>query len=338
MTCNKFSSSNYKAPHWPSEQSDSEEEGPDGDTVLVNRYAFTIRHLKQGATGAVKTWLAAEVLLDYLVLRGGLRSTQQKLVGTTSSSTRSILDLTSTPVQAIRQSPHHPAVCANNIVELGAGSGYLGVGLSLSLNREACRRYNAKSKRSFQPMVRVMCTDNDRATIKNMRHNIANQPRHNNVNKSVRVEPLGWGDDIGGDKFSKAVGLMFREAPTCTDNRETTEDGGDDEDPLMLLTHLVASDVHYGETTLDPLSSVIAATKLRNPDIIVVMLLRERAVDSVAILKLHIEEKVRIGLDLRSSQSTSIGDDTSGDPLHNFSVSVRDVLHEEASNMKMVEC
>lgn len=68
MNSNKFSSRTYNAPHWPLELSDSEEdegdESLDGDTAAVNRNAFTIRHLKQGSTGAVKTWLAAEVLLD----------------------------------------------------------------------------------------------------------------------------------------------------------------------------------------------------------------------------------------------------------------------------------
>ena len=62
---NKFKWQTYDVPQrWI----EGEDEPPDASDASI-----TIRHLKQGATGAVKTWPAASVLLEYLVQRGGLR-------------------------------------------------------------------------------------------------------------------------------------------------------------------------------------------------------------------------------------------------------------------------
>lgn len=372
---NKFFWSDYKAPRycWPSEkeraketetaETDTEEQiyledHSNTGTLPENSYhSFTLRHLKQGATGAYKTWPAAEVLLNYLVCRGGLRDVQHKIFTLPDGPATTILDLTGAPAEnpPLPSSPSR----SMNILELGAGSGYLGVGLSLSLNREACFRYNnthsAKHKTKFQPKVRVMCTDNDRATIKNMRYNIANQPRQSNVSKAVRVEPLSWGDAIGGDNFSIAVESFFGHTASTSYMKHTeakasaNDDNDEKEDPIRLLTHLIASDVHYGHTTLEPLSSVISAVKLRNPQIVVVLLLIERSPDAVADLKAQIEAKVECRLRQKkkhnpledtptSCRQHAAMDDDAARLLQGFSVSVRDVLHNEISKMKMVEC
>ena len=184
-----------------------------------------------------------------------------------------------------------------------------------------------------------------RHTIKNMRHNIASQPRARNVSKAVKVESLDWGNDaIEGVQISNAIRSFFSgKQPQSSDVLQ--------EDPINLLTHVVASDVHYGETTLEPLSSIVSAVKLRNPQIVVILLLRERSPDAVADLKSQIEEKVCIGLEeSRIKQQLLVPEEVTLMPrdrisadeqlrgLEDFSVSVRDVTHQNITNMKMVEC
>ena len=362
--------------------------------------SFTIRHLKQGGTGARKTWPAAEVLLDYLVNRGGLRSSSEKIIDTNSdTSERNFLDMRKS--SSMMQDQTDSIFCHSlgkdfgltsgndltkhyHILELGAGSGYLGVGLATVLNRDSCaeqRKFKlesgkdrAASKVKFKPLVRLLCTDNDRPTIKNMRHNIARQPQDRNITKAVRVEILEWGADIGGAKFAKAVESQFPEMNGTTfstagstdtipslhgdsnsvqisskDNQVTndsSESAKHAKDPIRLLTHVIASDVLYGRTTLDPLSSVISAIKLRNPRIVVVALLRERSPNAVANLKTSIMNKIRHDLLLLKkchpepeahAEKQRLLD---MECLCDFRVTVRDVLHDidNDSNLKLLEC
>ena len=302
---NKYQWNSYEIPPWPFDG-----EATLGDSNLV------IRHLKQGRTGAVKTWPAAELLLDYLVRRGGLSA------GTTNIDDDT-LDLTLPLTEA------NQATCSQkqryNIVELGGGSGYLSIALALSLNRQASLQKCGR----FQPRVRIICTDHDGPTIKNMRHNVARQPRESNVPKAMCVETMGWDDDVGGDKFSKAVGRQFSNL-TAQPTQNTKEK--DEKDPIGLLTHLIGSDVHWGEATLDPLSSVISGFKLRNPDLRVILLLQERTPGAVAVLRGEIERKVKCGLQaLGTSHQGSLTD---------FAINMRNVVHDSANlaPMKMVEC
>lgn len=351
---NKYFLNDYQAPRWDGTSIVHNSESPaaqtDADQEEANHLnSFTIRHLKQGATGAVRTWPAAEVLLDYLVRRGGLLGNANDVAARRDST---VLDLSGPPnamqqTSDLKQLGELTASHCYNVMELGAGSGYLGVGLSLAMNQEACRRFNGSSakhvRQPFQPQVRVMCTDNDKTTIKNMRHNIASQPPARNVSKAVKVESLDWGsDDIAGDKFSNAIQSFFSGMQSC---------GLQEEDPINLLTHMVASDVHYGESTLEPLSTIVSACKLRNPQIVVILLLRERSPNAVADLKSQIEEKVHSGLeDSRMRKQLSLSEEVMLMPrdricadeqlrgLEDFSVSVRDVNHKNVTNMKMVEC
>lgn len=147
------------------------------------------------------------------------------------------------------------------------------------------------------------------------------QPKELRINKAVRVQNLAWGDDVGGIEFSNAVGSQFG----------SNEDK--DEDPLRLVTHLIGSDVHFGAHTLEPLSSVISAFKLRAPNVAVVVLIKERSPEvfaDVHQLKSEIEAKVKNGFDYCSHDDQEV--------LKDFSVNVRDVLHEDVENMKMIEC
>lgn len=310
---NKFRWSSHAAPR-ASWWTDDEAKGPHAQRPSnPPPENFVIRSLKQGATGAVKTWPVCDVLLDYLVRYGGLRDIHDKLVPEGSDSDLLDLNLPSSSVQNI----HPPGGSTFNIIELGAGTGCLGVGLVMSLNQE-------------ETTTRVMCTDNDRATIKNMRFNISEQPRERRINKAVRIETLGWGKDIGGEKFSQAVATQFRRKPSS--------DMDSDDDPLRFVTHVVASDCHFGTTTLDPLSSVISAFKLRNPDVIVIVLIKERnpqAFGGAAEIKSEIETKVRRGMEIGHVDYSA----RESELLQDFSVSVRDVLHRsEITNMKMIEC
>ena len=294
--------------------------------------SFLIRSLKQGSTGAVKTWPACEVLLEYLVRRGGLRDTEEKLDTTTSGdSNASVLDMTTTT----GTSPPSPSSSAEfidpptmeddatlNIVELGGGNGTLGVGLAMALNGS-----HTEAKKSFQPNAKILCTDHDHRTVKNMRFNVMQQPKECKVGRAVRAESLNWGDEIGGDDFASRVEDQFGASRATTDNSRA--------DPMQLVTHVVGSDIHFGHTTLDPLSSVVAAFKLRNPQINVTLLMKERNPENnpdVAELATEIEAKVSKGL--KDEDDGSIF----GEELQDFSVSVRDVLHDEFENMKLLEC
>ena len=163
-----------------------------------------------------------------------------------------ILDLTLPPLgrkqllESMQEQQETSPKCYN-ILELGAGSGYLGIGLALSLNAAT----NAHTS------ARILCTDIDKNTIKNMRHNLTARK----LNKTVRVQPLAWGEDsIDQPKFVQAMRTLFQ-------TESSTTNADHDVDPISLLTHVIGSDVHYGETTLEPLSSVIAAIKLRNPQV-----------------------------------------------------------------------
>lgn len=310
MQSKKFHWKTYEAPRWHSEALEHHGTEEKEDASTTPRTFFNIRHMKQGATGAVKTWPAAEVLLDYLIHRGGMRDVCDKMP---DSSDNSVLDLTSppSPLENLKSCRYSfPEELKNyNIVELGGGTGYLSVGLALALTSIG------SDGSSLQPRVRLVCTDNDRTTIKNMRHNVSSQQ---NMNKIVRVEPLGWGADIGGEKFTKALRLQFEE-------KSSQFPSGEPEDPIHLLSHIVASDVHYGVTTLEPLSAIISAAKLRNPRVAVTLLLQERSPNAVADLKRQIEQKVRCVQPCSKD-------------LQGFTVRVRDVIHEDLPNMKMVEC
>jgi hypothetical protein len=208
-----------------------------------------------------------------------------------------------------------------------------------------------------------MCTDNDKATIKNMRHNVARQPNERNVGKAMRVETLAWGEEAGGDALSSAVRSQFSrrgEAKRLKLDHEdavgasVSNDGSvavqqtkmadeeDDEDPLRLLTHLIASDVLYGVGALAPLSSIVASIKLRNPHIVVIILTRERSLNAVADLKSCIEDKVRVGLETKQKdegRKQTVATKEEEALLGEFSVSVRNVINvHEVENLKMVEC
>ena len=329
---NKFNWSTYEVPQCtPPRTNESVAENESQENAAdapAQAQTFTIRHLKQGATGAVKTWPAAPVLLDYLVRRGGLRGVNDKSFPKTNGDIDA-LDLTIPPsplelIQTTQDSelwPESKQPC--NILELGGGTGFLSIGLALALND-----MNGDYA-THQTRVRLVCTDNDRATIKNMRHNISRQSSDTNVTKAVKIEPLDWGSEVGGEKFSKVLRSQFQKRAKGQKGQDENPD--DVEDPITLLSHLIASDVHYGETTLEPLSTVVAAIKLRNPNIAVILLLKERSPKyCIANLKLQIEAKVRSGLELKDESMSS--------ELDGFSVHLRDVIHEELSHMKIIEC
>lgn len=364
---------------------------------------FTIRHLKQGATGAVKTWPAAEVLVDYLVRRGGMRDVCEKVTNHRSASSRTstssitcsfmtsddTTDISSIPATLNLIQPPPPEAsfsCSQdsnidknmgtikkpyNIMELGGGTGYMSVALALALNHIESTSSDI-SQSQCPARVRVMCTDNDRTTIKNMRHNISRQPHSMNMNKTVRVESLDWGSELqmkqADGKFMNAVRSHFQqpkkkgsecESESKSESESECAQQSNIDDPIRLLSHLIASDVHYGKTTLEPLSSIISTIKARNPSIVVIMLLKERSANAVVELKHKIEHKVKLKLEEQevvgqghghghaqgqrsvASASTDLHadlNDKDKELLRNFSVSVRNVLHDDLPNMKMVEC
>ena len=76
-----------------------------------------------------------------------------------------------------------------NIVELGGGNGTLGVGLAMALNGS-----HTEATKSFQPNAKIMCTDHDHQTVKNMRFNVMQQPKECKVGRAVRAESLDWGN------------------------------------------------------------------------------------------------------------------------------------------------
>jgi hypothetical protein len=139
---NKFAWSDYSTPRYPLEEEGSIEAEPEADALSskqdddADRHFLTLRHLKQGATGATKTWPVAEVLLDYLVRHGGL-------FFDTNSKNESPLDLTGEPpnrekLLALQQEEENgDPVSSYNVLELGAGTGLVGIGLALSLNTRA---------------------------------------------------------------------------------------------------------------------------------------------------------------------------------------------------------
>lgn len=172
------------------------------------------------------------------------------------------------------------------------------------------------------------------------------QPRGWKINKSIRIETLDWGNAIGGENFSAAIASHFlpttrkvidatiindeSSSQTLPHSTECNNESSSQDDPIRLITHVVASDVHYGETTLGPLSSVISALKLRAPSVTIILVMKERHLDAVANLKLQIEQKVQCGLELKKNHC--------GDELQDFSVSVRDVLYNDMDRMKMLKC
>jgi hypothetical protein len=429
---NKFEWTTYNVPrHLPTDDDDDdnnvewEEGGNEKEEELEKsqpqQQSFVIRHLKQGRTGAVKTWPTAEALLDYLVLRGGLDHNHND---NNNNDTLDDLDLTIPPPSSSSSSSPFLDRHCYNIVELGGGTGYLSVGLAMAFNeleknknstfsrisknnknvddtpttvtnsssctstpttttttttedhhQEHRRRRRKQKPPPFRPRMRLLCTDNDKGTIKNMRYNISEQPREQNVHKAVRVEMLEWGNNttsndsndnnngvettLGGAKFAKAVGAQFHpyhkekeeedkkeegtpqeeekdEPSAAAAGEEKVEEKVDEEqqDPMRLLTHVIASDVLFGEATGDPLSTVISNFKLRNPNIVVILLLKERTPNVVAKLQAQIEEKVRCGQHQQQRQQQQQYEST----LSSFSVSVRDVRHQHLTKLKMVEC
>ena len=190
-----------------------------------------------------------------------------KSLGDKSIEQNSTLDMLITPSDLPEMQLDR--VC--NILELGGGSGYVSVGLAKFL------------RSSSQPTSKIMCTDMDKNTMKNMRHNMY----ENKETKMVAIEKLEWGDDVGGDIFFKALERKFSETKSLQKDTDATQD------PVKLLTHVIGSDVHYGETTLDPLSSIVSALKVRNPDIQVILLIKERGLGTVDDLVEQIELKLQ---------------------------------------------
>eukprot|EP00985_Skeletonema_marinoi_P032420 scaffold39130_cov139-Skeletonema_marinoi.AAC.3 len=254
---------------------------------------FEIRTMIAGRTGARKTWAAAPVLLDYLSLKDGLKDINQK-----NFDDGALLDM------ALEDDTDEHKHASYNILELGGGSGFLSVGLAKSL-----RSSNAK----------IMCTDSDKHTIKNMRYNVI----ENNESKTIAVQKLDWSDGLGGDKFASALERTFQVKNTS----HVVEEQNNSVDPVSLLTHVIGSDVHFGYQTLQPLSSIIAAIKHRNPFVQVIIMLKERSENGVFDLVAEIEKKLQKG-------------DNDGDgQCNNFTVHVRDVTGGVPElKMKLVEC
>ena len=257
---------------------------------------FEIRTMIAGRTGARKTWAAAPVLLDYLSLKDGLKDINQK-----NFDDGALLDM------ALEDDSDEHKYASYNILELGGGSGFLSVGLAKSLRSSS----NAK----------IMCTDSDKHTIKNMRYNVI----ENNESKTIAVQKLDWSDGLGGDKFASALERTFQVKNTS----HVVEEQNNSVDPVSLLTHVIGSDVHFGHQTLQPLSSIIAAIKHRNPFVQVIIMLKERSENGVAALVTEIEKKLQEG-------------DNDGDgQCNNFTVHVRDVIESGGVSelkMKLVEC
>lgn len=320
---------------WEEEEEEKTCNSSDDEKEQNSLKIFTIRHLKQGATGARKTWPAAEVLLDYLVRRGGLRPLPQKV----NRNTPSDLNFMKEPSPELHI--HHHSCQESDkeplrIVELGGGTGYLSIGLALALNEEQYRDLEQDSTTRNRTLnsskARILCTDNDKATIKNMRFNISNQPKECKMNKVIKVSSLDWANDVGGDTFDKELRAQFQPKTHLKSDikKEEQKENEEEQDPLTFVSHLVASDVHYGKTTLEPLSSVIAATKLRNSKCRVTILCKERAEGQISDLKHRIEEKMQ--------QYTNDIDSDSEDELSDFYVSVRNIVHDEKKNLKLIEC
>ena len=268
---------------------------------------FEIRTMKAGRTGARMTWSAAPVLLDYLSLKDGLKDINLK------NFDGSLLDMTlETDSDGLRTHSFYNY----NILELGGGSGFLSVGLAKALR-------SSSDPATYR--TKVMCTDSDTNTIKNMRYNVT----ENNESKTIAVQKLDWSDDdIGGDKFASALERTFKAKNTTQD---VVEDQNSSFDPISLLTHVIGSDVHFGHQTLQPLSSIIAAIKYRNPTVQVIIMLKERSENGVADLVSEIEKKLKE----RDNDEDGV--------CNNYTVHVRDVKEskvpeESELKMKLVEC
>jgi len=99
---------------------------------------------------------------------------------------------------------------------------------------------------------------------------------------------------------------------------------------MSLITHVIGSDVHFGHQTLQPLSSVIAAIKHRNPLVQVIIMLKERSENGVADLVAEIEKKLQ----------GQEGNHNADSQYNKFPVHVRDVIESGVPELKMklVEC
>mmetsp|Transcript_15971 Transcript_15971/g.26187 ORF Transcript_15971/g.26187 Transcript_15971/m.26187 type:complete len:298 (+) Transcript_15971:177-1070(+) len=267
---------------------------------------FEIRTMRAGRTGARKTWSAAPVLLDYLSLKDGLKDINLK-----NFDDGSLLDMTlETVSDGLRTHSFY------NILELGGGSGFLSVGLAKALR---------SSSDSATCKTKIMCTDSDKNTIKNMRYNVT----ENNESKTIAVQKLDWSDDdIGGDTFASALERTFK---AKNNTHDVVEEENSSFDPISLLTHVIGSDVHFGHQTLQPLSSIIAAIKHRNPSVQVIIMLKERSENGVGDLVSEIEKKLKE----RNNDEDGM--------CNNYAVHVRDVKEskvpeESELQMKLVEC
>ena len=293
----------------------------------IERETFRIRHLKAGCTGARKTWSAAPVLLDYLVLRGGLRLLKAKRIGEGNP----LFDMAPNDRATAMTLSRNNERCCCNVLELGSGSGFLSVGLVKAFRRSSMSSSSLSSPTTttcHRDDVKIMCTDMDRNTIKNMRHNVC----ENGETKVVAIKKLKWGNDVGGDIFSMALARKFEKRKEKVGGRADSTDSSllppilprdsDLDDPVGLLTHVNASDVHYKETTLDPLLSIVASMKLRNPNIQVSIMMKERSLNAAAEVAEGIRRKVN-----ENGQGFII-------------VHVRDVIQTGVPNLKMklVEC
>mmetsp|Transcript_31809 Transcript_31809/g.60768 ORF Transcript_31809/g.60768 Transcript_31809/m.60768 type:complete len:429 (-) Transcript_31809:67-1353(-) len=370
---------------------------------------FSIRHLRAGRTGARKTWAAAPALLDYLVLKDGLRRRKNNLDerkqkidnDNDADASSSVLDMAS-----VIANPDHPAAATSaaafaesllddrpcNILELGGGSGYLSVGLAKALTATSTSSImtttstastSKTSSTKASSTLKIMCTDMDKHTIKNMRHNIC----ANKETKTVAIEKLDWGEDVGGEKFDLALARKFKVGkvkvvskakksnsnsnnsnssppssssppPTATASASASasatreevlhnDDDDNNDDPVRLLTHVIGSDVHFGETTLGPLSSVIASIKRRNPNVRVIIMMKERSVNSAEELVEQIELKVNSGSGERNDNDGGDGDGGGGGGAKEKDcaatttvVRVRDVIQSGMPDfrMKLIEC
>jgi hypothetical protein len=135
------------------------------------------------------------------------------------------------------------------------------------------------------------------------------------MNKTVKADILAWGDEVIHQlKFLQAVRTFFK--------------ASDGTDPIHTLTHVIGSDVHFGEATLEPLSSVVAALKLHHPSVKLILMTKDRTPGSMLKLKKRIEEKVTIQLENHPNAEL----------LEGFSVRMRDVLHEQVTTVKILDC
>ena len=284
---------------------------------------FEIRHFKAGRTGARKTWDAAPVLLRYLTTaKGGLTNAARRRSSSSSWDEQAdSLDMDATSDSFLFESN----LCVPlNILELGGGSGFVSVGLAKAFEQSAA----SSTMKTIKEQTKILCADMDPPTLKNMRFNVQN----NKVTKMVAVEKLIWGEDIGGDKFRKALERTFKRrqqskpttksdfsSSTVTDNDAVNQA----DDSINLITHVIWSDLLFGEATTGPLSSIIAALKHSNRNIQFTIICKERSPNTVANLVDAIESKF---------QMKGIGNER----IYCPSVIGRNL--SEDSGMKLIEC